>query len=255
MSNIVSTKYGLFSQRLLTASPLRARCQKLALCYDGVMETWWELGDHSGYTGTELDIGRLRCAFCRAKGNFKQVHREIKDHSDDDSKRLYFDTLKCGNCANFLMVFWSSGSSLWDYVVVPSPLGEYTKAPDAWPSDVGKYWLQARRALGRGDNDAASVMARSALQVTLRHQQAVGSNLRAEIDGLAAKGLLPPIMKEWAHELRLLANESAHPSAMAESPSKKDVTDVVEFLEYLLQYLYSLPNRITQYRERKAGNK
>ncbi len=217
------------------------------------MDTWWELGDHSGYSGSELDVFRLTCAFCRAKGNFSLAHRETKQHADDKNKVLLFDTLKCGNCANFLMVFWSSGGSLYDYRVVPSPVGDYEKAPDAWPAEVGRFWLQARRALKRGDNDAASVMARSALQATLRHQQAVGANLRAEIDGLAAKGLLPPVMKEWAHELRLLGNNSAHPDATSAPPTKKDVTDVIEFLEYLLQYLYILPTRIAQYRKRKAG--
>lgn len=54
-------------------------------------------------------------------------------------------------------------------------------------------------------------MARSALQAALREQKACGSNLKAEIEDLASKGILPSIMKEWSDELRFLGNEIRSP--------------------------------------------
>jgi len=222
------------------------------------MDTWWDLGEGSGYRGADLDTNRLICAFCNIEGNLSRVHRESKQHASDKHKVLYFDTLKCGNCSNFLMVFWSAGGGafgdgLHDYRVVPTALGGPSRVPEAWPPEVGRFWQQARRALGRGDLDAASVMARSALQATLRAKEAKGNSLRDEINDLAARGLLPPVMKEWAHELRLLGNSSAHPKLDGEPPDDKDVKDVVEFLEYLLSYLFTLPDRIEKYRGRKDG--
>jgi hypothetical protein len=95
-------------------------------------------------------------------------------------------------------------------------------------------------------------MTRSALQVALRASEATGRTLRDEIDSLASQGLLPPVMKEWAHELRLLGNSSAHPEESEAAPEKKDVSDVIEFLEYLLSYLFSLPDRIEKYRGRRT---
>ena len=53
------------------------------------------------------------------------------------------------------------------------------------------------------------MMARGALQLIVRYQKAAGANLKQEIDDLAAKGLLPPIVKEWAHEVRVVSNEKA----------------------------------------------
>ena len=214
------------------------------------MESWWDLGEHSGYRGGELELYRLECAFCRVQGNFSLAHREVKKHASN-KKNLNFDTLKCGNCANFLLVFWSAGSGLYDYSATPRPLGDYQTAPEAWPTEVGRFWLQARRNLRTNNLDAASVMARSALQATLRDQKARGRSLNAEIDDLAANGLLPPVMKDWANELRLLGNLSAHPSLDDPAPTKKNVTDVIEYLEYLLTYLYDLPTRIDKYRGRK----
>ena len=62
-------------------------------------------------------------------------------------------------------------------------------------------------------------------------------------------------MKEWAHELRELGNDSAHPSAHGAQPAPSDVRDVVEFLDCLFRYLYTLPHEIDQYRKRRAREK
>lgn len=97
-------------------------------------------------------------------------------------------------------------------------------------------------------------MARSALQQTLRNQNAKGKNLKEEIDNLFNKGLLPKIMKEWSHELRLLGNDSAHPNNDIVEPNKSDVYAVINFLDHLLLYLFDLPKQIQEYRERKIND-
>lgn len=172
-------------------------------------------------------------------------------------KRLNFEVLKCTNCAGFVHVLWSASGSggrhgLHDYRVLPWPL-EIKEAPEHWPKEVQRLWLQASRSLSSENWDATVVMARSALQVALRDQEAVGSNLKQEIKDLASKGLLPPIMREWSDEVRLLGNDSAHPEIGSEGASPEDAKDVVEFLDYLLEYLYDVPKRINEFRRRKEN--
>lgn len=59
-------------------------------------------------------------------------------------------------------------------------------------------------------------------------------------------------MKKWAHEVRLLANESAHPVAPTPADvTPQDVRDIVNFLDLLLLYLYDLPKQIEDFRQRK----
>jgi len=82
--------------------------------------------------------------------------------------------------------------------------------------------------------------ARSAVQVTMRHQGAVEGNLYSEIEDLAGKGDLPPLMKEWSHEVRVLGNESAHPKPGAPPITEEDARDIVQFLDSLLLYLYEI---------------
>ena len=99
--------------------------------------------------------------------------------------------------------------------------------------------------------DAAAVMARSALQLALRSTGAKGANLKQEIDDLASKGFLPPLMQEWSHNVRELGNDSAHPNLDQEPTSARDASDIVGFLDFFLQYLDTLPKKINEYRGRK----
>lgn len=213
------------------------------------MDSWWSLGEWSGYDGTKLAVYRITCPFCMEEGNFStEFHAERKQ--PNGSKVLNFDTLKCGNCSSYVQVFWSAGDRLHSYRVQPWPL-KYEKAPEQYPEAIGRFWLQAKRNLKDRNWDAAAVMARSALQLALRSHDANGANLKQEIDDLASKGILPPIMREWSHNVRELGNDSAHPNPEQPPTDPKDATDIVGFLDFLLEYLYTLPKKINEYRGRK----
>ena len=220
------------------------------------MNSWWELGDWSGHRGNDLAVHAVACPFCHERGHFSFAHRADKK-KPNASKVLHFDTLKCGNCAGYVMVLWSTshfGGGLHDFLTLPWPL-RLEKIPEHWPESVGRYWLQAHRSYADENWDAVAVMARSAVQAAMREKDAQGRDLRAEIDDLADRRILPPHMKEWAHELRELGNESAHPSTDGAQPARSDVADVVKFLDFLFQYLYTLPHEINQYRKRRSRKK
>lgn len=206
------------------------------------MDSWWQLGEGSGHQGLELALYKITCPFCMERGNFKSVfHAEKKKPTSN--KRLNFETLECGSCKGYVQVLWSAtegshgyGSGLHDFRVQPWPLN-YEKHPEHWPTDVGRYWLQAKRNVVDENWDAAAVMARSALQLALRDNKASGKNLKQEIDDLAGKGVLPPIMREWSDQVRYLGNDSAHPAPSQNATSPHDARDIVRFLDFLLEYL------------------
>lgn len=95
-------------------------------------------------------------------------------------------------------------------------------------------------------------MARSAIELVARSNGAEGKNLKEEIDDLATKGLILPVMQKWAHEVRELANEGTHPQPGSTGTNEKDAKDVVEFLSFLMTVMYNLPKQIEDYRKRKA---
>lgn len=212
------------------------------------MDSWWDLGEWSGQMGEELALYGITCPFCMERGNFKVAfHAEKKKASSH--KKLNFDTLECGNCKGYVMCLWSAGHRLHSYRVLPWPI-RIEKHPEHWPEHVGRFWIQAHRSLADENWDAAAVMVRSALQAALREQKAEGANLKQEIEDLAAKSLLPPLMKDWSDTLRELANDSAHPRPDQPPTNPQDAKDIAQFLDFLLEYLYSLPHQIKQYRER-----
>ena len=217
------------------------------------MNSWWQLGEGTGFHGQRLATYRITCPFCMESGNFETAFHAEKNKPNSE-KKLNFDTLKCGNCTGYVMVLWSAtergnGRGLHDYRVLPWPL-KLEKYPEYWPDAVGRFWLQAKRSLSGENWDAAIVMARSALQGALRDQGASGNNLKQEIDRMADNGNLPPIMKEWSNEIRELGNESAHPEPQQAPPSPNDAGDLVSFLDFFLECTYSLPHRIDRYRQR-----
>lgn len=215
------------------------------------MESWWDLGEWYGQQGTELALYQITCPFCMEQGNFKIVfHAEKK--KPNGRKKLNFDTLECGSCKGYVMCLWSAGDRLHASRVLPWPL-KLDKHPEHWPKDVGRFWLQAKRSLAGENWDATTVMARSAMQVALRAHGAKGSNLKQEIEDLANKRLLPPIMQEWSDALRELGNDSAHPKPDQPPTSARDANDIVRFLDFLLEYLYDLPHQINEYRGREKA--
>jgi hypothetical protein len=219
--------------------------------------SWWDLGEWAGTAGDRLATYQITCAFCGERGSFETVAHLERQKPGTGRKVLNYDTLKCGHCGNLMFAFWSAaamsmgGRGIHQYHVLPWHRNT-TSHPDHWPEDVGNYWVEARRSIEGKNWTASALMARSAIQLVARSHNAKGKNLKEEIDDLAAQGLISPIMKEWAHEVSVLANEGTHPQPGTKGTTEKDATDVVEFLSFLMTVMHNLPHQIEEYRKRKA---
>jgi hypothetical protein len=233
------------------------RCEKQRLEWFP-MNSWWELGEGSGIQGDKMEPWRLICPFCGEKGNFSlEYHTEKK--KPNSAKRLNFDLYRCNVCVGFVHVLWSAGeyahgmSGLYNYKVLPRPLSGKPEPSPNWPDGMTRFWIQAHDSLRNENWDAANLMARSALQFVVREKGASNGNLKEQINDLGTKGVLHPLMQEWAHEVRLLANDSAHPTSPVPEPvTPQDARVIVNYLDLLLFYLYDLPAQISGYRERRG---
>src|ERR1700694_5099321 len=127
------------------------------------MNSWWDLGEGSGFDGAKLALHQIICPFCEVQGNLERVAHYVKQNPRS-GKALNFDTYQCGNCVGYVMVLWSASNralgGMHDYEVLPWPK-RLTTYPKHWPEEVGRCWMQAHRSLTGENWDAAAVMARS----------------------------------------------------------------------------------------------
>jgi len=220
----------------------------------------WDLGEHSGHSGDSLAMNLITCPFCLETGVFS-IENHAQKKKPNSNKLLNFDTLKCEHCTGYVLVLWSASEfggsrlrGLHDFRVMPRPQW-LDKYPDIFPENLGRCWLQAKRSIDVENWDAAALMARTALQISLRDKGAdsTSGTLKGEIKDLVSKGMLPTIMEDWSDEIRNLGNEVAHQVPGAEPTDPNDARDVVSFLDYLLEYLYLLPSQIVKFRSRRTN--
>jgi hypothetical protein len=112
--------------------------------------------------------------------------------------------------------------------------------PENLPKNVERIYLQAERNFPvQGNEEAAGTMYRKALDVGLKEfAPDVRGSLADRIKKLAADNKLTTEIAEWSTHVRVLGNEAAHDD---EPPSRADLTDLRNFSEMVMRYLFSLP--------------
>jgi Domain of unknown function (DUF4145) len=225
------------------------------------INSWWQLGEGTGQRGPTLAVWSIECAFCGEEGHFERVFHGEK-RKPGSTKKLNFDVYKCTNCAGFVHVLWSAadnweslGEGMHAFMVLPWPLSPTPRPSPNISAEMARFWTQAHQSLASEAWDAASVMARSALQLALRENGATGTRLVDQIQDLANKGLLPPPAREWATEVRLLGNDAAHPAPGQVPAEPTDVQQCVDFLDFFLYCLYDLPAKVAEHRARRTQNR
>jgi hypothetical protein len=92
----------------------------------------------------------------------------------------------------------------------------------------------------------------SAVDAMLKDKNYKDGSLSSRIKAAAADHLITPEMAEWAHEVRLEANDQRHADELAVLPSEVDARRVLEFAQALAQFIYVLPARVEAGRKVKG---
>jgi hypothetical protein len=77
--------------------------------------------------------------------------------------------------------------------------------------------------------------------------------LFTRIKAAEADYLITPEMAEWAHEVRLDANDQRHADEAAPLPTKDEAEKTIEFAKALAEFLFVLPAMVSRGR-RKPEN-
>jgi len=87
----------------------------------------------------------------------------------------------------------------------------------------------------------AIILAASAIDAMLKDKGHTAGSLNKRIDDARDAHLITPDMAQWAHDVRLDANDQRHADDNAPLPTSEDAQRVIEFTQALAQFLYVLP--------------
>ncbi|WP_433946212.1 DUF4145 domain-containing protein [Paenibacillus sp. SN-8-1] len=109
------------------------------------------------------------------------------------------------------------------------------------PTPVGTAFEAALKV--RHLEGAVCVLAlRRALEKLCKHEGAEGKDLFNKLKNLQDKGKLPPIMDDIAFILRIEGNSAAHADDVEFDTNT--VNQLIDFTQTILDYMYTLPNKI-----------
>jgi hypothetical protein len=99
----------------------------------------------------------------------------------------------------------------------------------------------------------AVMLAASSVDAMLKAKGYKEGVLNSRIIKAAADNLITAEMAEWAHEVRLDANDQRHADEDAPLPTEADARKSIEFAKALAEFLFVLPDMVTRGRKMPAG--
>lgn len=196
------------------------------------------------------------CPHCYAKAYFKPVTSAYGELQG--SYQRLCNAAQCEACKKFVLVvglrnMTIAGRNTPFNLEALYPLGKPNDSVDAAvPKEIADDFREALRCRWIEAHKATVTMCRRAIQASCLEKKAEKKKLVAQIDELAAKGIITEPLKEFAHEVRLEGNDGAHPDADGlENVTPKDADDIIEFTREYLHHVYVMPAKLAA--RRPAG--
>lgn len=167
-----------------------------------------------------------------------------------NGERLLWAIYWCRSCAGVITMQAPQGFLTGDSPIMKMFPATRDPAADL-PGSARRYLKQAYDSIG--SPDAAVLMASSAVDAMLKTKGYKEGSLNSRINEARKDGLLTPDMSDWAHEVRLVSNDTRHADEENPHATVDQALQVVEFAEALGEFLFVLPARIK--RARTGGGK
>jgi hypothetical protein len=121
---------------------------------------------------------------------------------------------------------------------------EDDQLPADLPTDANDFLTQAVDSIHAPSG--AVMLCASAVDAMLKEKGLINGNLYSRINKAAEDGLITSEMKEWAHDVRLNANEQRHADPSRPLPTKDDANRCLDFTKALGEFMFSLPARVAR---------
>ena len=115
------------------------------------------------------------------------------------------------------------------------------------PQKIKEAYSAALKTKGI-DKSICLIALRRTLELLLKDKGATKWGLKDKIEEIAAKGLLPDTLKEASSLTKLLGDTAAHDKEL--EIDENDVEAMAEFIGFIIEYLYIVPDKINTYKKR-----
>lgn len=193
--------------------------------------------------GQERLHGVANCPHCGVASPLLQLvwKSQYATERNDGGPYSKWAAFRCTSCGHIVTAKGAENAGVDNPLVVEI-------FPDVWqvdelvPERVRNYLSQAHNTLAAPD--ASVVMSAASIDAMLKDNELTEGSLYNRIDEAVAKGILTQIMADWAHRVRLDANNPRHADNNTPHMSRDDAQRAFDFANALTEYLYLLPSRM-----------
>ena len=180
-----------------------------------------------------------RCPHCSTHvPSLRRQHSlDTVDHAGQNKR--HWCVYACKGCGGLVIAV---GKGPGSNASAHYPSGIDQTPDEAIPSRAREYLRQALNSSGAAAG--AVMLAASAVDAMLKSKGLTDGTLYKRIDRAVVEHLITAEMGQWAHAVRLDANDQRHADEVAELPTAEDARRVVEFAQALAQFLFVLPARV-----------
>jgi hypothetical protein len=116
------------------------------------------------------------------------------------------------------------------------------------PTDIASAASEAYACFSINANRAAVLLARTTVEAIAKDKGISNGNLKTKIDAMAGQSIITNQLKDEANEIRFLGNDMAHVD-LGTPVDESDASDILGFLDTLLDYVYQQPIAIQKRQE------
>lgn len=182
------------------------------------------------------DLGLERCPSCGVAKPL--LHRVHVQNAHKRHPQAQWSMYICRSCTGCVCALGIEGNFARE--VIPA----IDNVAESIPDKPKNLLSQAKNSLAA---PAGSVMlSASAIDAMLKERGLVEGSLYKRIDGAVASHLITQDMADWAHYVRLDANDQRHADVASTLPTIDDAKKCLDFALALAEVLFVLPARVRE---------
>ena len=206
------------------------------------------------------DINSFYCPNCRQASALTDRTKYTKE-LDGGRLRVIYAVAECNDCDFHFLVARENRSgkiiNIW-------PKSLPGKVNDLIPEPIKGDFEEALVCEAAGSYRGAAALARRTLQVICLEKGApkekrqkknpekmMKVDLSEQIDWLFTNNIITQDIRDWAHEVRYVGNDAAHPNVT--DVTSDDARDILELLQSTCEVLYVAPARAATRKAKRAA--